>query len=254
MQLATWNVNSIRARLPRLVAWLEKHRPDVVCLQETKVEDDLFPRAEIEALGYHATIYGQRTYNGVAILSREPAHDVVRGFDDGVDDPAARFLVARVGDLHVASVYVPNGQKVGSEKYQYKLAWLSRLRRWLDARARTGEAWAFCGDYNVAPEDIDVKDVELWRGQIHCSPEERAALAEVRAFGLEDVFRRHRPEPGLYSWWDYRQLAFPKNNGLRIDHVFGTPPFAERTRAAAIHRDERKGKEASDHVPVVIEL
>lgn len=253
MKLATWNVNSIRARLPRVTAWLAANAPDVACLQETKVEDGGFPRAELEALGYEVAISGQRTYNGVAILAKGRAIEhVMRGLDDGVDDPAARFIAATVGGVRVACVYVPNGQAPGTDKFRYKLEWLARLRRWLERHAATSEPWAICGDYNVAPEDRDVQFPEKWAGQIHCSPDERAALSSLMSWGLDDVFRRHVAESGHYSWWDYRQLAFPKNNGLRIDHVLATPALA--TSAAVIHRDERKGKEPSDHAPVVVEL
>jgi exodeoxyribonuclease-3 len=253
MKLATWNVNSLRARLPRVTAWLAANAPDVACLQETKVEDDAFPRAELEGLGYEIAFHGQRTYNGVAILSKVgPIEHVARGFDDGVEDPAARFLAATVAGVRVACVYVPNGQAPGSDKFRYKLEWYARLRRWLERHASPGEPWAICGDYNVAPEDRDVQFPDKWRDAIHCTADERAALANLRAWGVDDVFRRHVADGGHYSWWDYRQLAFPKNNGLRIDHVLATS--ALRSTAASIDRNERKGKEPSDHAPVVVEL
>ena len=254
MKIATWNVNSIRKRLDRVIPWLAEHRPDVLCMQETKVEDDAFPRTELEAAGYHVLCHGQKTYNGVALLSREPASDPVRGFGDGGDDAQARFLVASVGHVRVGTVYVPNGQSVGSEKFRYKLDWLGRWRQWLDAHADRGAEVAFCGDLNVAPEDRDVYDPVGWKDQVLCHPDERAALAEVCRFGLVDAFRQLHPEPGFYSWWDYRQLSFPKNHGLRIDMILCSPALAGRLTQAAIDRDARKGKDPSDHAPVVAEF
>ncbi len=254
MKIATWNVNSIRKRLDRVIAWLAEHRPDVLCLQETKVEDSAFPRAEIEAAGYHVLCYGQRTYNGVALLGREPFCDPVMGFGDGGDDGQARFLVASVGDIKVGSVYVPNGQAVGSEKFRYKLDWLSRWRRWLDANANPSSQLVLCGDLNVAPDDRDVHDPLAWKDQILCHPDERAALAEVRGWGLTDAFRLHNQDAGHFTWWDYRQLAFPKNLGLRIDLVLCSARLAERSISATIDRNSRKGKEPSDHAPVIAEF
>jgi exodeoxyribonuclease-3 len=253
MKIATWNVNSIRARLDRVVGWVEAEAPDVLCLQETKVEDAAFPGERFEALGYRLALHGQRTYNGVAILSRVPgAFDVVtRGFGDGVEDPQARFLVARAGPVLVASAYVPNGQAVGSEKFVYKLAWLERCRAWLDRHVRPDEAFVLGGDFNVAPDDRDVHDPIAWKDQLHCHPDERAALVRVLAFGLEDLFRRFHDGGGFFSWWDYRQLAFPRNAGLRIDHLFGSAPVVTGCRGVTIDRNARKGKEPSDHAPVV---
>lgn len=254
MRLATWNLNSIRARLPRLVAWLGLRQPDVLCLQELKVSEEQFPFPEIEAAGYHAAVFGQRTYNGVAILSRSPLQDIEVGFGPQDDDPAARLISARVGDLRVLSAYVPNGQVVGSEKWAYKLAWLQRLRRHLDERADPKDKLALCGDLNVAPEARDVQNPAAWEGSVLYCPEARAALEQVLAFGLVDAFRLHHAEGGLYSWWDYRMLAFPKNDGLRIDHLLLTAPLATLCTSAFIDRNERKGQQPSDHAPVVIEL
>ena len=254
MKLATWNVNSIRKRLDRIIPWLEEHHPDVLCVQETKVEDAVFPRIEIEAAGYHVLCHGQKTYNGVAILSREPATELCRGFADGVEDSQARFLVATVGGLRVGSVYVPNGQAVGTEKFAYKLAWLARWRRWLSAHVTPAEPLAFCGDINIAPDDRDVYDPEGWKDQVLCHPDERAALAEISNWGLIDLFRRHHQEVGQYSWWDYRQLSFPKNLGLRIDLILGTPDLAARCTSITIDRNARKGQNPSDHAPVIAEL
>jgi exodeoxyribonuclease III len=254
MKIATWNVNSIRKRRDRVIAWLDEHRPDVLCLQETKVEDDGFPRHEIEGSGYHVLCFGQKTYNGVAILSREPAVAEARGFGDGADDGQARFLLARIGDVQVGSVYVPNGQAVGTEKFAYKLAWLARWRQWLLAHAAPSAAMAFCGDINIAPDDRDVYDPEGWKDQVLCHPAERAALAEICRWGLGDLFRQHHPEAGAYSWWDYRQLSFPKNLGLRIDLILATPSLAARCTSITIDRNARKGKEPSDHAPVIAEF
>jgi exodeoxyribonuclease-3 len=252
MRIATWNVNSVRARQERLFAWLRRQAPDVLCLQELKVEEAKFPRAELAALGYGSAVLGQRTYNGVAILAREPLEDVQLGLADGVDDPQARLIAATVRGVRVASVYCPNGQSVGSEKWAYKLAFMKRLRAWLDRHVRPDQPFALCGDFNVAPEALDVHDPAAWEGETLYHPEARASLADVAAFGLVDTLRRARPgEPGLYSWWDYRMLGFPKNRGLRIDHVLATVPLADRLVGAVIDREERKGEAPSDHAPVV---
>jgi len=250
--IATWNVNSVRAREARLLAFLERAHPDVVCLQELKVEDRAFPLEGVARLGYHAAVYGQKTYNGVAILAREEPAEVRRGMGAGDADPQARLIEARVRGVRVASAYFPNGGEVGSEKWAYKLAWMERLRDHLAATVAPGERFALCGDFNVAPEDEDVANPESWKDTVLCHPDARAALAGITRTGLDDAFRRARPEPGLYSWWDYRMLGFPKNDGLRIDHVFTTAPLTERVSAAEIDRNERKGKQPSDHAPVLV--
>ncbi len=262
MKLATWNVNSIRARHERVLAWVEANRPDVLCLQELKAEDEKFPAADYRALGYEIATFGEKTYNGVAILARGPLGEVERGFADGAGDPQARFLAATAataataaGGVRVMCAYAPNGEAVGSEKFAYKLAWFERLRAYLAARVRPGSAAVLCGDLNVAPEPIDVHDPALWEGRVLYSAEERAALARaVGAAGLVDVIRRLHPEDRIYTWWDYRQLAFPRNLGLRIDHVLATPALAARATAARVDREARKGKLPSDHAPVVVEL
>lgn len=254
LRIATWNVNSVRAREARLLAWLQAHQPDVLCLQELKVVDADFPHAALRALGWHATVHGQKTYNGVAILAREEATDVQRGMGAGDDDPQARLVSAVVRGIRVVSAYFPNGQTVGSEKWAYKLAWMERLREHLQRTVRPGEAVALCGDFNVAPDDRDVARPESWNDTVLCHPEARAALQRIAALGFVDVFRRHHAEGGLYSWWDYRQLGFPRNDGLRIDHVFATEPLAKRSTSAAIDRNERKGKQPSDHAPVLVEI
>jgi exodeoxyribonuclease-3 len=254
MKIATWNVNSIRKRLDRVTAWLAEHQPDVLCIQETKVEDPLFPRAELEAAGYQTLYHGQKTYNGVALLGREPLRNPIKGFGDGGDDGQARFLVAEVGELRVGSVYVPNGQAVGSEKFRYKLAWLARWRRWLSTHGDPTAPLVLCGDFNVAPDDRDVHDPVAWKDQVLCHPDERAALAEICTWGLSDTFRLHNQDAGHYTWWDYRQLGFPKNLGLRIDFILCSAPLAARCRSVTIDRNARKGKEPSDHAPVIAEF
>ncbi|MBI5509806.1 MAG: exodeoxyribonuclease III [Deltaproteobacteria bacterium] len=252
MKLATWNVNSVRAREARLCAWLARHQPDVLCLQELKGSADVFPHAAVAALGYSAVLAAQRTYNGVAILSRTPAAAVALGLDDGVDDPQARLVAATVAGVRILSVYVPNGGEVGSDKWAYKLDWLARLSRYLERHARADEPLVVCGDFNIAPEDRDVAVPERWRGSVLCHDDARARLRSLCAWGLVDLLRRVRAEAGIYSWWDYRNLALARDDGLRIDLVLGTEGI--RCRDAAVDRDERKGEKPSDHAPVVVEL
>jgi exodeoxyribonuclease-3 len=256
MIVATWNVNSVRAREERLLAWLARHGPDVLCLQELKTEDAGFPHDRVRAAGYHAAVLGQRTYNGVAVLSRAAPTEIDRGlaFPDGTTDPQARYIAARIDGVWVVSVYVPNGQVVGSEKWGYKLAWLRQLRAQLERRFDRGTAVALCGDFNVAPDDLDVARPDEWRGTVLCHADARAAFAAVAAWGLCDVVRRHHPGGKQYSWWDYRGLGFQRNNGLRIDHVLATESLAARCTRAWIDRDERKGDKPSDHAPVVAEF
>ena len=254
MRIATWNVNSVRARLDRLVAFLGRHQPDVVCLQELKVPDEDFPLEAIEAAGYRAAVHGQRTYNGVAILSRVAAGDVRAGMEDGTLDEQARLIAAVVGGIRVVNVYVPNGQVVGSDKWEYKLAWLERLRAWFERECRPEEPLVLCGDFNVALDDRDAAQPADWADSVLCHEGARAALRRVTEWGLVDTVRLHHEGPGPYTWWDYRMLAFPKGNGLRIDHVFATKGLAERCTGAWVDRDERKGKQPSDHAPVVVEF
>src|SRR5215469_4825400 len=251
MKIATWNLNSVRAREGRLLAWLAEKRPDVLCLQELKAADEDFPSAAVEALGYQGVVYGQRTYNGVAILSRGPLAEVEKGFRDGDDDAQARVISARAGEIRVVCAYFPNGAEVGSEKFAYKLRWMERMHHYLQHSLKQDDSAVLCGDFNVAPEDRDVARPEEWKESVLCHPEARAALARIAGLGLVDTFRRHHSEGGYYSWWDYRMLGFPKNNGLRIDHILATEPLAARCSAAEIDRNERKGKQPSDHAPVV---
>ncbi len=253
MKLATWNVNSIRAREQRLLAWLAAHQPDVLCLQELKVADEAFPYEALRGAGYHAAVHGQKTYNGVAILSRVPAEDVRRGLGDGGDDAQSRLISARISDVRVLSAYFPNGGEVGSDKWLFKLEWMKRLRGYMDCHA-PNERLALCGDFNVAPEERDVHDPKAWEGTVLFHPEVRSALEAIRAWGFVDSFRLHHAEAGRFSWWDYRMLAFPKNNGLRIDHIFASAPLAKSCVAASIDREQRKGKQPSDHAPVLAEF
>ncbi len=255
MQIATWNVNSIRTRLPRLLAWLERRQPDIVCLQETKVEDARFPHAELEALGYRALVSGERTYNGVAILSKAEGADTVRVLPGDGADAQRRLLVTTIGGARIVNVYAPNGGELGSPKYAYKLAWYRRLRAFLEVAFGAGDDLALCGDLNIAPEDRDVWDPEQWRGQVMCSEPERDCFRALLDWGLTDSLRMRRCEDGgLYTWWDYRAGAFHRNWGLRIDHILLSPPLATRCSAVEIDRDERKGPRPSDHVPVIATL
>ncbi len=251
MILASWNLNSIRVRQPHLLRWLERTRPDVLCLQELKVADKDFPLEAVRALGYHAAVHGQPTYNGVAILSQAPLEDMRVGLDDGVDDPQARLVAARTAGVRVLSAYFPNGGEVGSDKWAYKLAWMARLRAHLAQHYRPDEPLALCGDFNVAPDDRDVARPADWADSVLCHPEARAALDALRTWGLVDVFRARHPEGGAWSWWDYRGSAFPRDDGLRIDHVWATPPLAGRCVAASIDRGERERDKPSDHAPVM---
>jgi len=253
-KIITWNVNSIGQRLSRLLALLERWAPDVVCLQELKCIDDNFPLAAIEAAGYHAAFHGQKAFNGVALLSREAPRDVVKGFGDSVDDPQARFISARFGDLTVASVYVPNGQAVGSDKYFYKLNWLERLRLHLAERCNPQEPVIIAGDFNIAPAPIDTHDPLVWEGQILCSQRERAALAATLDMGFIDSYRDLNPDSTQFTWWDYRMLGFQKNLGLRIDLLLASIGLKARLRRCYVDRDERKGDKPSDHAPVILEL
>ncbi len=254
MKIATWNVNSIRARLERALAWLERHEPDVLCLQELKVTDDAFPADVFERAGYRSAVHGQKTYNGVAILTRSEPSDVTCGLDDGADDPQARLIAVEVDGAHVISIYVPNGKEVGSDKYAYKLEWMRRFRSYLDGRFSPSDPLIVCGDTNVAIDDADVANPDQWAESVLCHVDVRKGLAGIMDWGLADVFRQHHPDGGVYSWWDYRRLAFPKNDGLRIDHILATKSLAAKCTSAEIDRDERKGSKPSDHAPVIAEF
>ena len=253
MKLAAWNVNSLKVRLPQLLDWLAAQRPDVVCLQETKLEDQHFPQQAIEAAGYQVVFSGQKTYNGVALLARQPISDVVCG-NPLFPDPQQRLLAASVDGVRVICAYVPNGQAVGSDKYEYKLNWLDALNGWIGQQLADNPRLALAGDFNIAPEDRDVHDPAAWAGQILCSDDERAAFGRLLALGLADSFRLFEQPEKSFSWWDYRMLGFQRNRGLRIDHILLSAPLAERCTAAAIDRAMRKLEHPSDHAPVIADI
>ena len=254
MRIATWNVNSIRARKDRVLAWLQEHGPEALCLQETKTVDENFPFEEFREIGYEMVTWGQKTYNGVAICARSAITNVVRGFEDGIEEQQARIITGTVQNTTIICAYVPNGQSVGSDKYQFKLAWLKRLRNFLNTRFDPMDPVVLCGDFNIAPEDRDVYDPQAWAGKILCSEHERTALQELVEWGLSDSLRLHNQDAGLYSWWDYRQLGFPKNRGLRIDHIYLSQGLVPHCKETTIDRNARKGKQPSDHAPVIVRL
>lgn len=258
MKLATWNVNSLTVRLPHLQAWLAEQQPDVIVLQETKLTDDKFPAAELQAAGWQAHWFGQRTYNGVALLSRGAAcTDPLRNIP-GLDDEQARVIAATLpaqdGGLRIIGAYFPNGQAPGSDKFAYKMRWLEALRAWVADELARHPRLVLMGDFNIAPDDRDVHDPAAWAGQIHCTPEERAHFQALVQLGLHDAFRLFEQPPKLYSWWDYRNLAFRKNQGLRIDHILVSDALKPRVRACGIDKAPRKAERPSDHAPVWVEI
>ena len=252
MRIVSWNINSLRKRQDRLFEWLENTKPDVVCLQETKCPDEQFPALSLQSAGYDSAYHGEKSYNGVAILSKTKLTDVRASLCDEVVDPQARVISATAGSIRVYSVYAPNGQAVGSPAFKYKLEWYSRLRDCL--RKEKDVDLVVCGDFNVAPEDIDIHDPQLWRGAIMCSDAERAAFQRLCEIGLRDTLRLHAHEPGVFTWWDYRMLAFPKNRGLRIDAVLAGESLAKKCTSSGVDRELRKGKDPSDHAPVWAEF
>ena len=253
MKIATWNVNSLKVRLPQLLDWVAGEQPDVVCLQETKMEDAVFPREQIEKAGYQVAFAGQKTYNGVAVLSRQPLADVTVGIP-GFEDPQQRVLAVTVGGTRVIDLYVPNGQSVDSDKYQYKLAWLEALAEWLKAELARHPELAVLGDFNIAPDARDVHDPVLWEGQVLFSEPERAHFRTLLGLGLQDAFRLFEQPEASFTWWDYRMAAFRRNMGMRIDHILLSPALARRCSACTIARDVRKLERPSDHAPVVAEI
>ena len=253
MKLASWNVNSLNVRLPHVEQWCALAQPDVLGIQETKLEDTKFPRAAIEAKGYQVAFCGQKTYNGVALLARQPIHDVVTDIA-GLDDPQRRILVATVGSMRIANLYVVNGQAVGSEKFAYKLDWLDKVTRHLESELRNDPRLLVMGDFNIAPEDRDVYDPVAWHEQILCSTPERQALKRILDLGLRDSFRAFNDVAGMYSWWDYRQAGFRRNLGLRIDLILASEAIMQNACAASIDREPRTWERPSDHTPVMLEL
>lgn len=253
-KIATWNVNSLRVRLPHVLAWLEEHKPDVLALQEIKMPDDDFPLDVIREAGYHAVVSGQRTYNGVALLSREPMTEIVREFPV-LEDPQRRVLGAAIGDIHILDLYVPNGESVGSEKYQYKLRWLEHLDEYLIDALKQFPKTIILGDFNIAPADIDVHDPASWEGKVLCSEPERQAFQKLLDAGLVDCFRQLSPsEEKAYSWWDYRMYAFKRNMGLRIDHILASTALSSACVKCYIDKGPRGLERPSDHAPVVAEF
>lgn len=272
MRVAAWNVNSVKARRDRVTGWLREHRPDVLCLQELKTTDEAYPADAIAGEGYRSAVFGQRAYNGVALVSPHAIKNVKRGFDaslggeadagsdeaaDHLDDPQARLIRGVVRGVTVLSAYFPNGRQVGSEAYRYKLDWMERLLTLLERTCDPADPVVLAGDFNVARDDLDAENPEQWQPSVLCDPATRDALERIRSWGFVDVVRKHNPEGGLYTWWDYRRLAFPKNDGLRIDHIFATAPLAEASVGAWVDRNQRKGKKTdkpSDHAPVVADF
>ena len=253
MKLATWNVNSLAVRLPQLLDWLALHQPDAIVLQETKLTDDKFPAAEIAAAGYRAQWFGQKTYNGVALLSKAEASDVVRNIP-GFTDPLARVITATVEGVRIVGGYFPNGQAPGTDKFEYKLQWLRGLRDWLREELAQHPKLVLLGDFNIAPDDRDVYDPVAWAGQIHCTDEERDHLKKLIGLGLVDAFRLFEQPPKCWSWWDYRNLAFRKNQGLRIDLILVSETLKSQVQSCTIDKLPRKNERPSDHAPVVLAL
>jgi len=253
LKLATWNVNSLSVRLPQLLDWLAANPVDAIVLQETKLTDDKFPQAEIAAAGYRASWFGQKTYNGVALLSRSESVEPVRNIP-GFDDEQARVIAGTVNGLRVIGAYFPNGQAPDSEKFVYKMRWLDALRAWVASELAAHPQLVLMGDFNIAPEDRDVYDPVAWAGQIHCTPQEREHFRQLVALGLHDAFRLFEQPPKSWSWWDYRNLAFRKNQGLRIDHILVSDALKPRVAACTIDKLPRKNERPSDHAPVVVEL
>lgn len=253
MKLATWNVNSLAVRLPQLLAWLQANPVDALVLQETKLVDAKFPQTEIEAAGYSVAFFGQKTYNGVALLSRTPASDIVKNIP-GFDDEQARVIAGTVDGIRIVGGYFPNGQAPDSDKFVYKMRWQDALREWLRSELAQHPQLVLMGDFNVAPDDRDVYDPVGWMDQIHCTKEERAQFQGLLGLGLSDAFRLFEQPVKSWSWWDYRNLAFRKNQGLRIDHILVSEALKSRVQACAIDRAPRKNERPSDHAPVMVTL
>lgn len=255
MLIATWNVNSLKARMPRVEEWLARVQPDVLCMQETKLANDKFPVAEIAALGYESAHFGQGQWNGVAIVSKVGLEDVLANFAPGVEpDTEARIITATCAGVRISSVYVPNGRELDHDHYRYKLSWLKRLREHLDRDTKPSADAVVMGDFNIAPEDRDVWDPKQFEGATHVSGPERDALAEVCSFGMEDTFRRLNQDDKVFSWWDYRGGSFHKGHGMRIDLILATKSVADRATSTSIDRNARKGEKPSDHAPVLLEF
>lgn len=261
MKIATWNVNSIRTRLDHVLRWLEHHPVEILCLQETKVIDEIFPRSSFEDLGYHVSVYGQKAYNGVAILSQIPPQEVMGGFSPilgtetvGEFDQQKRLLAANLGDFRVISVYVPNGGELGSDKYYYKLKWLKLLKKYLEFSLSENPHLCICGDFNIVPDDRDIYDDKIGQEIVGLSEPEREELRDILALGLADPFRKFTREGGHFSWWDYRGGSFPKNRGWRIDHHYLSSSLYDQAKSCVIDKEPRLWEKPSDHTPVILEL
>lgn len=253
MKIATWNVNSLKVRLPHVLDWLAGSQADILCLQETKLTDENFPAEDIEAAGYRVVYSGQKTYNGVAIISKQEATGVITDVP-GLDDPQRRILGATIGGIRVLNLYVVNGQEVGSEKYAHKLHWLDRVTDYIESQLQEHERFIVLGDFNIAPEDRDVHDPEAWHERILCSTPEREALNKLLALGLTDSFRQFEQEDNSFSWWDYRAAAFRRNRGLRIDLILTSKALGEAATACSIDKEPRRLERPSDHTPVIAEF
>lgn len=253
MKIASWNVNSLNVRLPQVLQWLESAQPDVLALQETKLTDDKFPALDIEAAGYHVVFAGQKTYNGVALLSKKPIDEVIRDIP-GLDDPQRRILGATIDGVRVLNLYVVNGQEVGSDKYDYKLEWLNKLHDYIQRDLKANAEYVVLGDFNIAPADADVYDPEAWRERILCSTREREALQRIINLGFRDSFRLFEQEEKAFSWWDYRLNAFRRNMGLRIDLILASDAMASRCRSSLIDKTPRAWERPSDHAPVIADF
>ena len=253
MKIATWNVNSMNVRQSHVVEWLQAHEPDVLVLQEIKQVTEKFPAGDLQAIGYHSFASGQKTYNGVAVISKIPVTDPVTDFPD-LEDPQRRILASTVGDVRVIDLYIPNGSEVGSEKYAYKLGWLSSLRRFLEAEMKEHEKLVVLGDFNIAPADEDVHDPEKWGEAILCSPQERKALRDLTDLGLTDVFRKFEHPEKTFSWWDYRAAGFRRNAGLRIDLILTSDAMTKHCTSCYVDKEPRAWERPSDHAPVVAEF
>ena len=253
MKIATWNVNSMKVRLPHVLEWLDANSPDVLVLQEIKQVAEAFPAEELESAGYRSIASGQKTYNGVAVISRSAATDAVTDFP-GFDDPQRRILATTIDGVRVIDLYVPNGSEVGSEKYAYKLGWLEALHGFLEAELQQHDKLVVLGDFNIAPADADVYDAEKWGDGILCSPAEREALARLLDLGLCDVFRNFEQPEMTFSWWDYRRAGFRRNAGLRIDLILASPPMAAACTGSYVDKEPRAWERPSDHAPVIAEF
>ena len=254
MLIATWNVNSILARMASVMRWLDDVKPDVVCMQETKCTDDKFPTLLFQERGYQCQLFGQQSYNGVAILSRCECQTTHRGYPGDDETAQSRLITSTVNDIQIVNVYIPNGQAVGSEKYEMKLGWMRRLREFFDQNYDPNRPVLLCGDFNVAPEERDVHDVRLWQGRIMFSEQEKSTLQHIKDWGFTDAFRLHNEEGGKFTWWDYRAGAFRRNLGLRIDHVWITEPLVSRSVRTWIDLDPRTWEKPSDHAPMIAEI